>query len=257
MTPSHDGIVLWPELQKLATSNKRRKRLEAVQTKMERAFSSQEIPVFRLIVAKGSGLFVEMSDFERLAEAFPAILSLMYEGSEATPLGHERSYDEAKILDALRSSAHIRDFISRFSPQAAAAPVKAKKAFFRHIIAADQPGGTSHLSMEEDRYEARLPFRDKQHLLKIMEHLGIRLETVPRENQASLKNTIFEIEGVPDLQQPGDVTLLDLPARVAVHGTPGSGGTITVMILDSQVSNDRRFNLPEQIRKLDALLATA
>lgn len=257
MTASHDRNVLWPELQKLATSNNRRKKLEAVQTKIERAFSSQEIPVFRLIVAEGSGLFVDMSDFERLAEAFPAILSLTYEGSEATPLGHERSYDEAKILDALRSSAHIRDFIGRFSPQAAATPVKAKKTFFRRIIAAERPGGTSHLSMEEDRYEARLPFRDKQHLLKIMEHLGIRLETVPREKQAALKNTIFEIEGVPDLQQPGEAILLDLPVRITVHGKPGQGGTITFMILDSRIPADRPCNLPDRVRELDTLLATA
>ncbi len=257
MTASHDKIVLWPEFQKLATSNNRRKRLEAVQTKIERAFSSQEFPLFRLIIAEGAGLFVEMSDYDRLAEVFPVILSHTYEGSEATPLGHERSYNEAKILDALRSSAHIRDFIGQFSPQAAAAPVKTKQSLFRRIIAPEQAGGTSHLSMEETRYEARLPFRDKQHLLKIMEHLGVRLETVPREKQAALKNTCFEIAGIPDLQQPGEVTLLDLPVRIAVHGKPGRGGTITFMILDSQVPGDRTFNLPDRVREIGTLLATA
>ncbi|MBP7632647.1 hypothetical protein KBA41_00655 [Candidatus Ozemobacteraceae bacterium] len=241
----------------MATSNNRRKRLEAIQTKIERAFSSQELPIFRLIVAEGSGLFLEMSDFERLAEAFPAILAQTYEGSEATPLGHERSYNETKIFDALRTSPHIRDFIGRFTPQAAAAPVKAKKSFFRRIIASEQPGGTSHLSMEKDRYEARLSYRGKQHLLKIMEHLGIRLEMVPREKQTVLKDTCFEIEGIPDLQQPGEVTLLDLPVRIVVHGKPGQSGFITFMIFDSRIPGDRTFSLPDRIRELDTLLATA
>lgn len=257
MMASDDQALLWPEFQRLATSNNRRKRLEAVQAKIERAFSSPEVPVFRLIIGEGTGLFVEPSDFEWLAEVFPVILSQTYEGSEATPFGHERSYNEAKILDALRSSSHIQDFIGRFAPQTVAAPVKTRKSFFRHIVAAEQAGGDSHLSMEENRYEAWLTYRDKQHLLKIMKHLGIELERIPREKQAALKNTCFEIVGIPDFQQPEEATLLELPVRIAVHGKPDQGGSVTFLILESQIPGSDTFNLSERIRKLDTLLATA
>lgn len=251
----HDKITLWPELKRLAVSNNLRKKLEAVQAKIAGRFSNQELPIFRLIIAEGAGLFHEPDDVARLGDAFPSILSQTYEGSETTPLGHERSYNEGKILGALRSSKTLQEFLGRFPPGPAAAQPKKRKPLFRRLLAADAPGGNSHLSWEENRYEASVPYRSRQHLLTIMEHLGIRLESVPREKQAALKNTFFEIEGIPDLQQPGTVTLLSLPVRIVVHGKPGQSGGITFMILDSHVP-DGTFNLPERVQELDNLLAT-
>lgn len=246
--------VLWPEFARLATSNNRRKQLESVQAKIERAFSSQELPVFRMIIGEGAGLFREMDDFARLADVFPAILSQAYEGSEATPLGHERSYNEAKILEALRLSTTLQDFIGRFAPQTSAKPSKAKNPFFRRIIAADQPGGDSHLSMEQDRYEARIPYRCRQHLLKFMTGIGVGIPTVPLTERLRLRNTCQEIIGIPDLRQPSEVSLLDLPVRISIQGNPDGTGSVILMIIDTEVPTDRLSSLQDRVRELETLL---
>ncbi|HEY9068698.1 MAG TPA: hypothetical protein VIV61_00495 [Candidatus Ozemobacteraceae bacterium] len=250
----HAKIELWPELARLVTSNRVRKQLETVQSEVDRSHSSQELPIFRLILAEGAHLFRQPREIEQLKVVFPRILAATYLGSEVTPLGHERSYDEARIRQSLKSATSAEAFVASFAGKPPASP---ERNLFRRIKAADIPGGGSHISNERDRYEASLFYRDLQQLLEILEKIGIEPQQLGPDERRRVRNTCLEIVGIPDLAQPETAAVLDLPIRVHVDGRPDGTGEILLMILDEEIPADRCFSLPDRIHELEIMLSSS
>ncbi|HOY68418.1 MAG TPA: hypothetical protein PLP29_16175 [Candidatus Ozemobacteraceae bacterium] len=247
-------IELWPELARLVTSNNVRKKLETLQNGVDRAYSSQELPIFRFILDEGAHLFRLPREIEQLNAVFPQILAATYQGSEATPLGHERSYDETRIRQALKTATSPESFFASFAVKL---PASSEKKLFRRILAAEIPGGTSPLSNERDRYEARLCYRSLGHLREILKTLGIEPKPPGPDERRRLRNTCREIVGIPDLAQPEEVSVLDLPVRLHVDGRPDGTGEIRLMILDDEIPADRCFSLPDRIHELETRLSSS